>query len=70
MANLEDYLTVPAAASLKLVTPQAIRLAIAQGRLVAVKVGRSWLIHKADLALYVPDYAQQRRTPCSNQSSR
>lgn len=61
MPNLSEYLTVPQAASLKLLTGQAIRKAIRDGRLAATKVGTAWLIHAADLALYVPDYTQQRR---------
>jgi len=54
MALGGDYLTVAEAARRKHVMPRAIQRAIAEGRLVAVKVGSRCLILRSDLAKYHP----------------
>ena len=54
MAELNEYLTVPEAAKARKVTRQAILALIDRGVLRAVKVGPQWLVHKKDLAAFVP----------------
>ena len=55
MTNIKDYLTISEAARHRGVTVQAIQDLIYRGRLKAQRMGRSWLIHKRDLAAYTPD---------------
>lgn len=61
VTTLQDYLTVTQAAARKGVTHQAIRLAIAEGRLRASRLGGHWVIHRDDLAQYEPNYAPNTR---------
>ena len=53
MAELNEYLTVPEAAKVRKVTRQAI-LALIERGVRAVEVGRQWLLHRKDLAAFVP----------------
>lgn len=59
-----DLLTVPEVAALKGVTRTAILYAIQDGRLEAVRVGRSWIVARGALDAYTP--RGYRRKPTSS----
>lgn len=58
-----DLLTVPEVAALKGVTRTAVMYAIQDGRVPAVRVGRNWVVTRADAEAYAPrPYRRKSRT--------
>ncbi len=54
MEAREHWVTTAEAAELKGVKRNAILRAIAEGRLIAARFGKVWLIHRQDLEGYEP----------------
>jgi excisionase family DNA binding protein len=50
--DIQNLVTVPEAAKLLNITPAAIHKAIKRGRLPTLKLGRAFLIQRADLVQY------------------
>jgi len=59
MAKIEDFLTASEAAKLLMITPQAIRRALREGRLKGIRRGKIWLIDKKNLAYAIGKNEQQ-----------
>ena len=52
--NIQDYMPTSEAAAALDVGTQRVRDLIASGRLRAVKMGKFWLVHRADVATFEP----------------
>ncbi len=54
MSNEKDMYTVSEVATMKDITPHAVRAAIRRKKLSATKVGEIWIIFKSDAENYKP----------------